>query len=168
MVTFLCSATKLHSTWPFEEPASALQEISFVPNRTSQRCHFVQTPFVANNIILKLAENLGHKTRRSSSASWASGWCLSLPWFQVERKWQHKKVCKLKKKYLSRKDGLLVRSARESIAKEVRLNRDENQIRRKYPKNLQLTLIPHLTCPLLVSCRYSNGPHIYLCLDVSL
>ena len=35
----------LHSTWPFEEPASALPEISFVPNRISLRYHFLKHHF---------------------------------------------------------------------------------------------------------------------------
>ena len=45
--------------------------------------------------------------------------------------YEQRKICiyvqqKLKKKFLSRKDGLLVRSARESIANEVRRDDDEN------------------------------------------
>ena len=35
----------LHSTWPFEEPASALREILFVPNRISLRYHFLKHHF---------------------------------------------------------------------------------------------------------------------------
>ena len=87
-----------------------------------------------NNLILKLAVNLGDKAWRSPSASSASGWCLSLPWIQVESKSaERKQICAYmcetemkEEKYRSRKDGLLVRSARESIANEVRRDDDEN------------------------------------------
>ena len=87
----------------------------------------------------KLILNPGDKAWRSSSAAWTSGWCPSLPWVQVEK---YLLVRKLKGKDLSRKDGLLVRSARESIA---------NEVRRKYCQT-----DPTLCCVLNISmfCRH--------------
>ena len=114
-------------------------------------------------LILKPSVNLGHKAWRSPSASWASGWCLSLSRLQVERiSAERKKMCTYmcnsnwRKKYISRKDGLLVRSARESIANEVRRDDDEN-IRWKCLQNLTdptFNLSP--LCFLLMLDRWSS------------
>ena len=52
----------LHSTWRSEEPAFAMQEISFVPNKISQRYHFPETLFLSALVALYLLPLITHST----------------------------------------------------------------------------------------------------------